>query len=89
MKAIRVTFDEVLLDRLNRSPEVQECGRSAILREAVAGYLKPKDAEDITRRYRAGYRDTAKLNEELEGWAEEGVWPKIRHSHIGFPLWRP
>lgn len=76
MKAIRVTFDEALLDKLSHSPEVQEHGRSAILREAVAEYLKPKDAEDITRRYQAGYRDAAKLNDELEGWGDEGAWPK-------------
>ena len=76
MKAIRVTFDEALLDRLNHSSEAQERGRSAILREAVADYLKRKDAEDITRRYQVGYRDTAKLNDELEGWGGEGAWPK-------------
>lgn len=76
MKAIQVTFDEALLDRLNHYPEVQERGRSAILREAVAEYLKRKDAEAITRRYQAGYRDAAKLNDELEGWAGEGVWPE-------------
>lgn len=89
MKAIRVTFDEALLDKLSHSPEVHESGRPAVLREAVAEYLKRTDAEAITRRYQAGYRDAAKLNDELEGWAEEGVWPKIRHSHVGFPLWRP
>lgn len=76
MKAIRVTLDGALLDKLNHSPEVQERGRSAILREAVAEYLKRKDTEAITRRYQAGYRDTAKLNDELEGWAGEGAWPK-------------
>ena len=76
MKAIQVTFDEALLDRLNHYPEVQERGRSAVLREAVAEYLKRKDAEAITRRYQAGYRDAAKLNDELEGWADEGAWPE-------------
>lgn len=76
MKAIQVTFDEALLDKLNHYPEVQERGRSAVLREAVAEYLKRKDSEDVTRRYRAGYRDAAKLNDELGGWAGEGVWPE-------------
>ena len=76
MKAIQVTFDEALLDKLNRYPEVQERGRSAVLREAVAEYLKRKDSEDVTRRYRAGYHDAAKLNDELGGWAGEGVWPE-------------
>ena len=74
MKAIQDTLDGALLDKLNHSPEAQERRRSAILREAVAKYLKRKDAEAITRRYQAGYRDAAKLRDELEGWAEEGAW---------------
>ena len=75
MKAIQITFDEALLARLDRHPTVRERGRSAVLREAAAEYLKRQDAEDIARRYRAGYRDTADLDDELQGWAAEGVWP--------------
>ena len=73
MKAIQVTFDEVLLERLDRYPAVQEQGRSAVLREAVADYLTRKEAEEIERRYREGYG--AAPPAEFEGWANEGVWP--------------
>ena len=75
MKAIQVTFDEALLERLDRHPSVRERGRSAVVREAAAEYLKRQDAEDVARRYRAGYRDTSSLDDELEGWADEGAWP--------------
>jgi metal-responsive CopG/Arc/MetJ family transcriptional regulator len=75
MKAIQVTFDEALLERLDRHPSVRERGRSAVVREAAAEYLKRQDAEDIARRYRAGYLDTSDLDDELEGWAGEGAWP--------------
>ena len=75
MKAIQITFDEALLARLDRHPTVRERGRSAVLREAAAEYLKRQDAEDIARRYRAGYRDITDLDNELEGWAAEGAWP--------------
>ena len=75
MKAIPVTFDEVLLDRLDRHPAVQERDRSAVLRDAAADYLKRRDAEEIARRYRAGYRDIASVDDEFEGWATEGAWP--------------
>ena len=75
MKAIQVTFDEALLERLDRHPSVRERGRSAVVREAAAEYLKRQDAEDVARRYRAGYRDTSGLDDELEGWATEGAWP--------------
>ena len=76
MKAIQVTFDEALLEKFDRHPSVQDRGRSAVLREAVAAYLARKDAEDIAIRYRAGYRPADGLEAELEGWAEEGVWPE-------------
>ncbi len=76
MKAIQVTFDETLLARLDRNPAVRERGRSAVLREAAADYLKRQDAEEIARRYRAGYCDTSSLDDEFEGWAAEGAWPE-------------
>ena len=75
MKAIQVTFDEELLERFDRHPTVRERGRSAVLREAAVDYLRRQDAEEIARRYRSGYRHTASLDDELEGWAAEGVWP--------------
>lgn len=34
-----------------------------------------KDADDIARLYRAGYGDGA-IQKELDGWADEGVWPE-------------
>lgn len=55
MKSIQVTFDDALLERLDRHPTVRERGRSAVLREAAADFLARKDAEEIDRRYAAGY----------------------------------
>lgn len=76
MKAIQVTFDEALLERLDRDPAVRKRGRSAVLREAAAAYLVRKEAEVIADRYRAGYGDGAALDAELDGWTDEGVWPQ-------------
>ncbi len=76
MKAIQVTFDEALLERLDRDPAVRERGRSAVLREAAAAYLVRKEAEVISDRYRAGYGDRDELDAELDGWAGEGAWPR-------------
>ena len=76
MKAIQVTFDEALLEKLDRHPTVQERGRSAVLREAAVEYLKRREADEITRRYRTGYQDVAALDDELDGWSGEGAWPE-------------
>ena len=76
MKAVQVTFDEALLERLDRDPGVRERGRSAVLREAAAAYLVRKEADVISDRYRAGYGDRVELDAELDGWAGEGAWPQ-------------
>lgn len=76
MKVIQVTFDEALLGKLDHHPSVREQGRSAVLCEAVVEYLKCKDAEDVPCRYRAGYHDRPDLNDELEGWTGEEIWPE-------------
>ena len=76
MKAVQVTFDEELLERLDQDPAVRERGRSAVLREAAAAYLARRDAEEIARLYRAGYGGGS-IHEELDGWATEGTWPEI------------
>lgn len=68
-------FDEELLGRLDSDDEVQRRGRSAVLREAAADYLRRRRQATIARRYQGAYADDAFVDEELEGWAEEGVWP--------------
>ena len=47
MKAIQITMDEQLLERLDSYPDAGHRGRSAIIREAVADYLTKKEAEEI------------------------------------------
>ena len=76
MKAIQVTFDEDLLEQLDRQPSVQERGRSAVLRQAAIEYLRRQGAATITARYQAGYSGAPSIDDELEGWATEGAWPE-------------
>lgn len=77
MKAIQVTFDEALLERLDGLPEVRERGRSAVLREAATAWLARKRADDIARRYREGYGDAfPPIEDELAGWTSQGAWPE-------------
>lgn len=84
MKPIQVTFDETLLARLDRHPMVRERGRSAVLRKAASDFLKRQEAEEIDRRYRAGYADAAA---ELDGWAAQGVWPGEREEPAARGAW--
>ena len=76
MKAIQVTFEEELLEQLDRRPEVRERGRSAVLRELTAAYLAEKRSEDIARLYREAYTKFPQTDEELEGWESVQAWPE-------------
>ncbi len=75
MKAIQITIDEGLLQRLDRCQQVRSRGRSAIFREAVADYLARMEAEEITQAYLAAY-GPGTPPDELEGWADEEAWPE-------------
>lgn len=73
MKAIQVTFDDQLLDRLDRDEEVQRDGRSAVLRRAAEMYLRQRRQQSIADAYRRAY--AAGVDAELSGWSDEGAWP--------------
>jgi metal-responsive CopG/Arc/MetJ family transcriptional regulator len=72
MKVIQISFDEKLLARLDKDPEVRRDGRSAVLRRAAFDYLRRKRRSEISEAYRRAYGGGAP---DLEGWANEGRWP--------------
>jgi metal-responsive CopG/Arc/MetJ family transcriptional regulator len=76
MKAIQVMFDERLLARLDATPEVQQQGRSAVLRRAVEDYLRRRRRFAISESYRQAYGADDGRDPELVGWEDEGVWPE-------------
>jgi metal-responsive CopG/Arc/MetJ family transcriptional regulator len=73
MKAIQITVDERLLATLDADEEVKRDGRSAVLRRAAAAYLRRKRRASIAEAYKRGYGQGT--DPDIEGWADEGVWP--------------
>mgnify|MGYP001193013098 CR=1 FL=1 len=76
MKPIQVLFDEPLLKRLDADEEVRTLGRSAVLRRAVAEYLRKRRARTTAEAYRRAYAKDGNLDGDLRGWSDEGVWPE-------------
>jgi metal-responsive CopG/Arc/MetJ family transcriptional regulator len=76
MKAIQVMFDEGLLARLDATDEVKKEGRSAILRQAAAEYLRRRRRFAISESYRQAYGAEAGLGAEYADWEEQGAWPE-------------
>jgi len=77
MKPIQILVDEDLLRRLDADDEVKRRGRSAVLREAAAEYLRRSRARGVSAAYRSAYGTSARPGVELAGWEEEGVWPAL------------
>jgi metal-responsive CopG/Arc/MetJ family transcriptional regulator len=67
--------DEDLLAELDADLVVREKGRSAVLRQAAADYLERRKRAEIARDYRGAYSATDDIDDELEGWEDEGEWP--------------
>lgn len=74
MKPVQVLFDEELLAELDADEQVQKVGRSRVLRQLAASYLKRRLEAHLDARYAAGYGESSGVSEELQGWDEEGVW---------------
>ena len=76
MKPIQILIDEKLLARLDADEEVRLAGRSAVMRRAIAEYLRRRRSRRIANGYRRAYGETPGLGEGFEGWEEEGAWPE-------------
>lgn len=74
MKTIQITMDEELLASLDRSEEVRQNGRSAVLRRATAEYLARQSRLEIARQYQEAYGADAGLGNEFKGWEDEAAW---------------
>ena len=75
MKTIQVTFDETLLERLDRLPAVRQRGCSAVLREAATEYLQRLENDEVDRRFAMGYGNSDSIQSELQEWDKQGIWP--------------
>jgi len=76
MKAIQITLDETLLERLDADEEVRRDGRSAVLRRAADEYLRKRRKCAIADQYAKAYGANPDLGVEFRGWEDEGAWPE-------------
>lgn len=74
MKAIQITMHPDLLARLDAQEEVRKQGRSAVIRAAVAAWLRQKREQEIAEEYRRAYGESGGLGPEWDGWEEQGTW---------------
>lgn len=69
-------MDPNLLAVLDATEEVRAEGRSAVMRRAVAEYLRRRRKDAIRARYEEAYGKEAGLGDDFSGWEEQGAWPE-------------
>lgn len=75
MKAIQFTIDERLLRRLDSHAEAARRGRSAVIRDAIAEYLRSRRKDLVREQYEQAYGSGGWIDDDFPGWTEEGEWP--------------
>jgi len=76
MKAVQIMLEEELLAELDKTAEVREKGRSAVLRELASEFLRRRREREIDAQYERAYAGVEDpLGKEFEGWENQGVWP--------------
>jgi len=68
-------LDERLLRELDDTDEVRREGRSAVLRRALADYLRRRRQRQIAEGYERAYEDEPGLGSDWASWEEQGTWP--------------
>lgn len=69
-------FDEELLEELDKTADVREKGRSAVLRQLTSDFLRQRREQEVDARYERAYAGVADpLGKDFAGWDEEGVGP--------------
>ncbi len=69
-------IDEPLLRRLDADEEVRHLGRSAVIRQATAEYLRRRRDRRVAEAYKRAYGSDDGLGDEFKGWEDQTQWPK-------------
>ena len=54
-RSVQISLDQELLEQVDREPEAQRDGRSALIRRALRVYLELKRRREIDQAYLQGY----------------------------------
>jgi predicted transcriptional regulator len=82
MKTVQVMFDEELPAELDRTAEVREKGRSAVLRQLTSDYLREHREQEIDAQYERAYAGVEDpLGKDFAVWEEERRSPPRPTAH--------
>jgi metal-responsive CopG/Arc/MetJ family transcriptional regulator len=75
-RSVQISLDEELLAEVDRDPEAQQHGRSALIRRALRTYLELKRRKEIDDSYDRAYAGKAdEVFEEFTDLLGAQTWP--------------
>ncbi len=77
MRAVQVSFDTDLLERIDDDPDARAWGRSAFIRRALRIYLEAKERRRVDDRLRDAYSGVAEaMLAEVSDLLGSQTWPQ-------------
>lgn len=77
MKNTQISFDEELLQEIDRIADASNKTRTAVVREAVRYWLKEKEIKDFEAEWITALQNNPEDTEELNHWASHEEWENI------------
>ncbi len=76
-RSVQISLDEGLLEEVDRHPDAQRRGRSAIIRRALRFYLDAQRRREIDRAYERAYGSKGdEVFEEFADLMDAQAWPE-------------
>ena len=74
MKNVQISFDESLLDEIDRFASSTNLSRSAVVREALRHWLKEKEIRKFEEQWIMSIKENPDDSERAEAWINAQTW---------------
>jgi CopG family transcriptional regulator / antitoxin EndoAI len=74
MKNVQISFDENLLEEVDRFAASERISRSAIVRKALKHWIKEKEIKEFENDWIRSLQETPDDSTELEPWVQVQKW---------------
>ena len=74
MKNVQISFDEELLETIDRAATSAQMSRSAIVREALKNWLRQRQVKEFEEAWIAKLREAPQDSGEAEVWMSADSW---------------
>ena len=74
MKNVQISFDEELLETIDRFAESSQLSRSAVVREALKTWIRRQEVQEFEEAWIRKLQETPQDRKDDDAWVEAEVW---------------